>query len=210
MSSYSRDSRPAMSRRPLRVLIAGVGGQGTLVAARVLGTAARNAGLGVRVGQLHGLAQRGGSVEGVVVIGPGRTAFIGPGEADIVLGLEPLETQRALSRMSEATRVLLNRQSVPLTHRGAEYPPLQSILFRIRGVTDRVCDIDATALACEAGGPRSVNVVMLGALAGLDLLPFDEAALEVAVDAQSPERFATINRRAYQLGRESVTLMNHK
>lgn len=190
-----------------RVVIAGVGGQGVLVAARVLGSAARYAGFDARVGQLHGMAQRGGSVEGTVVIGRGSTAFIGPGDADVVLGLEPLETQRALPRMSDRTEVLMNERPVALatlTQRGVEYPELGTILQRVRGVTERVHTLDARSIAERAGSPRTLNVVMLGLLAGLDFLPFVENALARAVDAQSPERLVDINRRAYQLGRESA------
>jgi len=190
-----------------RLLLMGVGGQGVLTAARTLGEAAMACGLSVRVGQLHGLSQRGGSVEGSVVIGPGQTGFVGSKQADVVLGLEPLETQRALPRMSAQTQVVLNRTHVALnslTVQGLEYPSLTETLAAIGAVTRHVTVVDGMALAHEAGNPRALNVVMLGLLAGLNVLPLDAAALAAAVDARSPERHREINRRAFQLGRESA------
>ena len=82
----------------LAVLVVGVGGQGTLTAARVLGEAAMAEGLPVRLGQLHGMSQRGGSVESTVLIGPGRSAFLPRRGADVILGLEPLELLREIGR----------------------------------------------------------------------------------------------------------------
>ncbi|MFH1130352.1 MAG: 2-oxoacid:acceptor oxidoreductase family protein, partial [Pseudomonadota bacterium] len=84
----------------IKVLIVGVGGQGVLTAAKMLGDAALHAGFGVTVGQLHGMSQRGGSVEAGVLIGEGESSFIEEGAADIVLGFEPLEVLRALPKMS--------------------------------------------------------------------------------------------------------------
>jgi indolepyruvate ferredoxin oxidoreductase beta subunit len=190
-----------------RLLLMGVGGQGVLTAARTLGEAAMASGLPVRVGPLHRLSQRGGSVESSVVIGPGHTGFVGAKQADVVLGLDPLEAQRALPRMSARTRVVLNRAPVAinsLTVQGLEYPSLEEILAAIGAVTEHVTVVDRRALAHAAANPRALNVVMLGLLAGLDLLPLDAAALAAAVDARSPERHREINRRAFQLGSESA------
>ena len=192
-----------------RLLLMGVGGQGVLTAARTLGEAAMASGLPVRVGQLHGLSQRGGSVESSVVIGPGQTGFVGPKQADVVLGLDPLETWRALPRMSACTQVVLNRAHVALnslTVQGLQYPRLAETLAAIGAVTEHVTVVDGLALAHEAGNARALNVVMLGLLAGLDLLPLDAAALAAAVDARSPERHRETNRRAFQLGSDSVSV----
>lgn len=190
-----------------RMLLMGVGGQGVLTAARTIGEAAMASGLPVRVGQLHGLSQRGGSVESSVVIGPGQTGFVGARQADVVLGLDPLETQRALPRMSEGTQVVMNSAHVAinsLTVRGLEYPGLEEILAEIAAVTRHVTVVDGMALAHVAGNPRALNVVMLGVMAGLGLLPVDAGTLAAAVDARSPRRHLEINRRAFQLGRESA------
>jgi len=190
-----------------RLLLVGVGGQGCITAARVLGDAAVGSGHAACIGELHGMSQRGGSVEASVVVGPGHSGMIGPGQADIVLGLEPVETWRALPRMSATTHVVLSTGRIApamLTHRGQTYPDLDEILGLIRAVTPHVRAIDAADLARDAGFPRATNVVMLGALAGLGWLPFDGGTLLQAVLARSPARFQADNRAAFALGQTAI------
>jgi len=189
--------------RRVRLLVVGVGGQGALTAARFVGEAALGAGLEVMVSQLHGMSQRGGSVECAVLFGAGESAFVGNGEADVVLGLEPLEALRALPRMSPRSKVVLSRGTIvpfPLAQRGESYPPLEGILEQLRAVCPDVVDIDAPALAQEAGAPRTLNVVMVGALAALDALPVSAEALEQSVLRGSPSRYREANQRAFALG----------
>jgi len=194
-----------MADRPFRILVAGVGGQGVLVATKVLGRAALSSGRTVHVGQIHDMSQRGGSVESTVVIGNAHTGFVGPGEADVILGFEPLETLRALRRMSSATHVAMNTNPVPLSAmscRGETYPNVDDIVAKIRSVAADVTTIDAVALALRAGEARCLNVVMLGVLQGLALLPFEDTALATAVDQQSPPHVFDCNHQAFRLGRE--------
>ncbi|MBW2527955.1 MAG: indolepyruvate oxidoreductase subunit beta [Deltaproteobacteria bacterium] len=195
------------SAEPLRILVVGVGGQGVLTIARFLGEAALSVELDVRLGQLHGMSQRGGSVEATVLLGPGSSSFIGPGEADVVLGLEPLEALRARPRMSRATRVVVNLGRVvpyPLAMQGRPYPPLEGVLAEIRDVCGRLVEIDGPEVCADVGSARALNVVMLGALAGLSVLPFDADALRQAIADRSPARLAATNRKAFDLGLEAV------
>lgn len=188
---------------PLKVLVVGVGGQGVLTVARFLGEAALSVGLQVRLGQLHGMSQRGGSVEATVLIGPGHSSFIAPGEADVVLALEPLEALRARPRMSPDTDVVMNLGRVvpyPLAMQGRPYPALDEILSAIRSVGRQVLEIDGLAACAELGSSRSINIVMLGALAGLAVLPFEPDVLRRTVAQRSPGRFAETNDRAFELG----------
>lgn len=192
----------------LKVLLVGVGGQGVLTVARVLGEASRAAGFDVTVAQLHGMSQRGGSVESGVLIGPYHSPFIGPGEADIVLGLEPLETERVLDKMSPRTKVVFNRSRVvpfALTGAGDDYPVLESIEHNIRSVAARVWSIDGRAAALEAGDERALNMAMLGTLPSLDTLPFGKDVLQSAIERYSPARHREVNRRAFRLGDELIT-----
>lgn len=189
--------------RNFRMLVVGVGGQGVLAAARVIGEAARTADLPVRLGQAHGMAQRGGVVEGTVVIGPGETAFVGPGQADLVLGLEPFEVRRAIPRMHAHTRVLVNRQPVSLpvlTRAGEEYPDVDTILDPVRAVTNEAVVLDCLDVALKAGGVRTLNIVMIGALLGLDWLPFDASVLEQSLETRGPPRFWVRNKDALERG----------
>ncbi len=196
-----------MKPRTFKAVVAGCGGQGVLSATKVIGDAARMEGIPLRAGQIHGLAQRGGMVEGTLVMGPGQTGFVGPAQADLVLGLEPLETQRAISRMSANTRVLLNPQPVPLAllaWLGKDYPPLEGILTQIRAITPHVWTLDATRLSEQLGNPKVQNVIMLGGLATLHLLPFSEESLQKAIDQMSPPRFFELNHQAFELGRSTM------
>lgn len=196
-----------LSRPTFKLLAVGVGGQGVLTATRFVGEAALALGLDVRLGQLHGMSQRGGSVESTVLVGPGQSSFIPPGEADAVLGLEPLEVLRARPRMSRSTRVIVNLGRVvpyPLAMRGAPYPALEQLLEQVRGVSGEVTPIDGPRLCEQAGSARALNIVMLGALASLDVLPFDAGPLRSAIERRSPPRFRETNLKAFELGAEAA------
>ncbi|MBI4879353.1 MAG: indolepyruvate oxidoreductase subunit beta [Planctomycetes bacterium] len=187
----------------LRILIVGVGGQGVLTAARHLGEACLRTGHEAVLGQLHGMSQRGGSVESTVVVGGAESSFIEEGEADVVLGLEPLETLRARPRMHAQTRVVTSTTPVVphlLSQMGKPYPPLPEILSAIRAAAPDLTTLDSAAIVRQAGARRALNVAMLGALAALEVLPFPAAALWSAVAARTPERFVAGNRRAFELG----------
>jgi len=201
---------PKYGRRK-KVLLTGVGGQGVVTAAEVLALALkeRSPDVGVCVGQLHGLAQRGGSVESTVAIGEGSTAFVGDREADVVLGFEPLETLRALPRMHAETRVVLNVGTVApfsLARSGLPYPDVGGIVDQIREVTSHVAVIDGPAIVTRLQEPRCLNIVMLGALVGLAGLhgliglPLDRDALGAAVVRRYGTKPRTTNLRALSLG----------
>lgn len=193
--------------RPFRMVFAGVGGQGCVTAARVVGRAAMATGLSARVGELHGLSQRGGSVQCTVVVGPGRTARIEAGTAQVLLALEPLEALRALPYVGRETRVLVNLGKIvpfPLTLAGTPYPSMDSILTRLSGEALSVTPVDAAGIASAAGNRQAENVAMLGALSALGVLPVPGEALLEAVDRTSPERHRAANRSAFAAGRDVV------
>ncbi len=185
------------------VVVAGVGGQGVLRLAHALGAAAAAAGLGVRVGQIYGLSQRGGSVEATVRIGDMRTAFIPPASADVVVGLEPLEAQRVVPKMSPRATVLVNRTPIvptSLTLAGGDYPDLDGIVEAIAAVARRVYVLDATAAAAAAGDRRLTNTVMLGALAGLEASPIPTDALLGAVAGADSSIDVAVRKAAFARG----------
>jgi len=191
-----------------KVLLAGVGGQGVITLSRLLGDAAVRAGLEVRVGQLHGMSQRGGSVQASVLFGPGQSSFIPGGGADVLVALEPLEALRARPKLSPRTRALVSRGRVipfTLAQRGEPYPDVDGLLAALRAVSPELTVIDGPELLARAAAPRSLNVLMLGALAGLELLPLDAAALLAAVERRSTGGRLEENRRAFALGREGVS-----
>jgi indolepyruvate ferredoxin oxidoreductase beta subunit len=190
-----------------RILLVGVGGQGVLTAAHIIGLAGQRAGQNVTVGQLHGMAQRGGSVEATVCLGPGNTAFIGPGSADVVVGFEPLEVLRAVPRLAKDARVLVNTgQIMPrlLAQDGKPYPEMEAILGEVGKWAAEVQTLDGPRVQAEVGEARALNMALLGALAGMGWLPLEEDLLIRAMEERSPARFREINRKAYDLGREDA------
>ena len=188
-------------------LLVGVGGQGVLTAAQVLGAAAQSAGLHVVVGQLHGMSQRGGSIECTVKIGPGESSVVGDGEADVVLAFEPLEALRALPRMRKDTRVILSLGTIvpfELVRTGGTYPPVDSIVEQLRAVAGQVVPLDGVKIVGKTGADRTLNVVMLGAAAGLGMLPMSEEHVLGAVLERTAPKFREANRAAFLLGRQAV------
>ncbi len=194
--------------KSLNMFITGVGGQGTLLASRVLGEAALMVGMGAVVGEVHGMAQRGGVVESVVVIGERKGPVLSEGEADVLLGFEPMETLRALRMCHRNTIVVSNLTPVvpfTVTSGKAEYPDVDSMMEKVRGAVGRLVALDADRLAKEAGSPRAMNVVLVGALAATNTLPFDAEILEEAIRATVKPAFVEINLRAFRSGVSAVT-----
>jgi indolepyruvate ferredoxin oxidoreductase beta subunit len=190
-----------------RTLLVGVGGQGVLTAARVLGTAAHAAGLPVVVGQLHGMSQRGGSIECTVKLGSDESTVIGPGEADVVVAFEPLEALRAVPLMRADTRVLTSLTAIvpfELARTGVAYPPIEAILDDLRAAAAEVVPIDGASIVGASGADRTLNAVLLGALAALGWLPIDAGRVLEAVIGRTATTFRDANRRAFELGRGAV------
>lgn len=189
------------------VLFAGVGGQGVLTAARLLGEAALLAESDVCVGQMHGMSQRGGSVQATVLIGPGYSSFIPDGAADVVVGLEPVELSRARCKMRSSTKVLGNLNPVvpfTLAAKGQPYPDVAGLVKGVREITPNVTSLDGDGLLEGHADRRALNVLMLGALGGLGVLPFGGELLWRAIERHSPAKLVDINRKAFGIGREAV------
>jgi indolepyruvate ferredoxin oxidoreductase beta subunit len=188
------------------VILAGVGGQGTLLAAEILGMAAVKEGLNVRVSEIHGMAQRGGAVVSDVRIGEGVLApTVLEGQADVLLGFEPLETLRSLRLASEKTQVIMNDVRVvppELTAKKAEYPGLEEIEEKIRVFTKNLVVVNAVKLAKGAGNVLAQNVVLLGVLAGATKLPMKEESVVAALRELVPQKHLDVNVRAFKLGYE--------
>jgi indolepyruvate ferredoxin oxidoreductase beta subunit len=173
----------------------------------VLGAAAQAAGLHVVVGQLHGMSQRGGSIECTVKVGPGESSVIGEGEADVVLAFEPLEALRALPRMNRETRVLVSVGTIvpfELVRTGGTYPPVEDIVGQLRRVAGEVVPLDAAGIVGRTGADRTLNVVMLGAASGLGMLPTSAEHVLGAVLERTAPSFREANHAAFELGRQAA------
>lgn len=189
----------------LDIVIAGVGGQGTVLASRVLAQAALNAGLAVRTSETIGMAQREGSVQSHVRIGSDAYGpVIGSGQADILLGFEPAEALRAAGLLKSSGQLLVNGQPIrPVTVTlGTSAYPLTQILDDLERLPATVKLVKAFEAAHAVGNFRTVNTVMLGALFATGLLPFTRETVLTALADNLPVRVRAVNEQAFALGEE--------
>lgn len=200
--------------REFNIVLAGVGGQGTLLAAEALGVAAVKDKLNVRVSEIHGMAQRGGAVVSTVRFGEGVLAStVTEGQADVLLGFEPLETLRNLRYASEKTLVVMNTEKIPppeLAAKNMKYPDIEEIVKKVHVFTQKVILIEAMKLAKKAGSSLTRNVVLLGALAGTKRLPVKTQSVREAVVELVPPKHVDVNLKAFQLGLESADEYSRK
>ena len=182
------------------VIIVGVGGQGTLLASRLLGDVMLSQGYDVKMSEVHGMSQRGGSV--VTYVRYGETVYspvIQDGEADVILAFEQLEAARYLSCLKRGGILLLNTQQIdpmPVVIGAAKYP--QGLVQAMQEKGARLLALDALKLAKEAGSAKAVNVVLLGVLARqLDL---DKQVWLDAIRATVKPQFIEMNEKAFALG----------
>lgn len=191
------------------VQIVGVGGQGVLLASNVLGSAAMEAGLKVMMSEVHGMAQRGGSVLSTVRFGDEvYSPLEAEGGADLIMGFEPAETVRALHLGNSGTRILMNLDPVypSMVVAGLEeYPDVSEMTEAVRRVNGNLVTLDATNIALTATGKAVVaNAVMIGAVAAIDGFPLTRGQLRSALEAQVPEKFRELNTRAFDIGFDTV------
>ncbi len=186
----------------MNILIAGVGGQGTLLASRVLGKYAALCGKDCKLSEIHGMSQRGGSVVTHVRIGDKiYSPVVFEGCADIVLAFESLEAARVKHYLKEAGVLLVNEAKIlpmPCITGAAEYPA--NMEEKLCAENARV--IPAQEWAIEAGSSKATNIVMIGALC--KRMGFDKAVMREAVAACVPQKFAALNLAAFELGYERV------
>ncbi len=186
------------------ILIVGVGGQGVLTTAMFLGAASDIAGFPVRIGQLHGMSQRGGCVESTVLVGSEKSPFLPPRGADIVIALEPMELLRAVSILHSGTRVLASSSKVvPTTAhaRSLTYPDPTEIFEAVRARVQELVVFDGRTHAAESGCPRAVNTLAMGLLASQGWLPFSVDAIEHAIEQHSNRTHLSTHRLAFEAGR---------
>ncbi len=186
-----------------RIYITGVGGQGTLMATALIGQAALLAGINANLSEIHGMAQRGGIVESAVTLGDLKDPMVSMGEADILVGFEPVETLRAAKRCNAETVVITNTTPLePFTvSTGREkYPDVGPALNIIQQRVRRLVKLDANALAHKAGNILALNIVMLGALVKYGDLPFTVDQMELAIKQNTKAKFLDMNLKAFKLG----------
>jgi indolepyruvate ferredoxin oxidoreductase beta subunit len=194
--------------REFNVVLAGVGGQGTLLAAEILGTAAVKDGLNVRVSEIHGMAQRGGAVTSEVRMGEKVLApTVMDGEADVLLGFEPLETVRNLKYASKKTLVIMSDERIAPTELAAKhraYPSMEEILQKIHVFTKKVIVVPTKKLTQKTGSTLTQNTILIGALAACAKLPVKKVSLLDALKELVPSKHLDFNVKAFEMGYASV------
>lgn len=190
-----------------RLIIVAVGGQGNLLASKVLGEAALLSGVPVRMSEIHGMAQRGGVVESAIVFGDAQSTIISDGEADILVSFEPAEALRALKRCNSNTVVITNLSPLPpftVTIGRGTYPDLAEAQKLIRDKTAKLIAFDAVKLAADAGSVMAVNMVLLGALIQTGIIPLSAENVKTAIRTRTKKSFVDINLQAFDSGYQAA------
>ena len=187
----------------MNILIAGVGGQGTLLASKVLGRYAVLCGKDCKLSEVHGMSQRGGSVVTYVRCG-GKvySPIIDKGEADIIVSFELLEAARWAEYLKEGGILLTNTQRInpiPVITGAAEYP--KALEQKLAALPIRLDAMDALGLALRAGSAKAVNLVLLGRLSRY--FHFTDEQWQDAIEKSVPAKFLELNKKAFALGKEA-------
>lgn len=191
-----------------RCVFVGVGGQGNLLASRLLGEAALATEIPAVVSEIHGMAQRGGVVESAVLLGDVTSPIVSEGEADVLVGFEPLETMRALGKCNQDSLVITNTQPLPpftVSVGQGVYPPVDEVLGKIQTRVKKVIALNGNKLAREAGNSLSLNMVMLGALIGSGSVAISPEAMKETISQSTKKAFLETNLKAFDLGLKAAS-----
>lgn len=186
------------------IMIVGVGGQGSLLASRILGNVLLSQGFDVKVSEVHGMSQRGGSV--VTYVKYGEEVFspiVEKGEADIIISFEQLEAARYLSYLKKGGHIVTSTQKIdpmPVITGAASYP--EDVIGKLKAAGADVIAVDALQLAEQAGTAKASNVVLMGVVS--KKMDFDVSVWETALEQCVPAKFLELNQKAFALGRECV------
>lgn len=185
------------------IMIVGVGGQGTLLASKLLGGLLLGKGFDVKVSEVHGMSQRGGSVVTYVRWGDKvYSPIIDKGQADVILSFELLEAARWTEYLKAGGRIITNTQQInpmPVITGAAAYP--EELVEKMRSAGLEVDAVDALSLAEEAGSSKAVNIVLMGRLS--KWFDFTEEEWLEAIEKSVPPKFLEMNKKAFRLGREA-------
>ena len=191
---------------PLNVIVTGVGGQGNVLISQLMGRALVRAGYHVTIGETYGASQRGGAVMSHLRVS--RQAQYGPlipqGQANVILGLEPVETLRVLGQYGNpgVTVITNSRPVYPLAVAigTAHYPSVEEIVKALEELSSSAWLINATDIALELGASILTNIIMLGALVGADVLPLAAEEFELELRESLPADRLDLNLKAFRLG----------
>lgn len=184
------------------IMIVGVGGQGSLLASKMLGHLLLTEGYDVKVSEVHGMSQRGGSVVTYVRYGERvYSPIIDKGEADFIISFEKLEAARWMSYLKKGGKIITSTQQIdpmPVITGAMSYP--ENLIEKMSAAGADVDAIDALTLAKEAGSPKAVNIVLMGRLSRY--FDFPEEVWQEALNSCVPAKYLELNKKAFALGRD--------
>ena len=199
-----------LSKDPFNVIIGGVGGQGNVLASQILGEILVSKGYVITIGETYGASQRGGAVMSHLRIS-GKDQFsplIPEGQCDLLMALEPVEGLRILDTYGNPrVMTLLNTRPIypmDVISGNTAYPEVSKVIGKIKELSRRVWTLNATEIALEMGDPIFSNIVMLGALSAIEVLPIDRLEFESVIKELLPSRTRDENMKAFDRGREVV------
>lgn len=185
------------------IMIVGVGGQGTLLASKMLGRLLMDEGYDVKVSEVHGMSQRGGSVVTYVRFGEKvYSPIIDRGEADVIISFEKLEAARYMEYLKQGGKIIVSDQEVdpmPVITGAATYP--ENLIEKMKAAGADVDAVDALSLAMEAGSAKAVNIVLMGRVSRY-FPEIPQEAWQEALEACVPARFLEMNKKAFALGQQ--------
>ena len=192
----------------LNIVFSGIGGQGIVVASDIFCEAALYDGLDVAKAEVHGMAQRGGSIVAHVRVGDKvQSPLIETGRADVILGFELLETARVLPVLSKNGTVILNTKYIPPSTSAGNLSDFNHdrILNMILDMASKVIAIDGIGIANRLGNVLAVNTVLLGALSAIPENPVSKESLEKAIANRLKEKYVKLNLKAFNIGKEHLS-----
>ena len=199
-----------ISKDPFNVIIGGVGGQGNVLASQILGEMLITQGYVITIGETYGASQRGGAVMSHLRISTKDqfSPLIPEGQCDLLVALEPVEGLRILAHYGNPrVMTLLNTrpiQPMDVISGNAAYPEVSKVIAKIKELSRRVWTLNATEIALEMGDPIFSNIVMLGALYAIEVLPIHRKGFELVIQDLLPARTLDENMKAFDRGREMV------
>ena len=190
----------------LDVVFSGVGGQGVVVLSDIYCEAAMLDGFDVAKAEIHGMAQRGGSIVAYARIGDKvESPLIETGRADVVVGFEILETARALLMLKAGGTVVVNKKYIPPSFSASGVKPKKTVeLMEILRSKATVHEVDGSAIALKLGNLLVVNTILLGALSALPEVPVKQESFQQAIAGRLKEKYVNVNLKAFEAGRKSV------
>ncbi|HSV49390.1 MAG TPA: indolepyruvate oxidoreductase subunit beta [Candidatus Acidoferrales bacterium] len=193
--------------KKLDIVFSGVGGQGVVVLSDIYCEAAMLDGFDVAKAEIHGMAQRGGSIVAYTRIGDRVEApLIETGKADAIIGFEILETARVLPMLKPNGAVVVNMKYIPpsCSIGGAKSKTTSDLIDLIKAKTVQTHQVDGGGIAQKVGNPLVVNTVLLGALSALPGIPVKRESFEKAMASRLKEKYLNVNLQAFQMGRETI------